>query len=110
MAKNSETLTKTGIQKVVGWYESKEITTVTDLVEGDIVGRTGTGVFGKLDAITYTAVYGIAYDASALGLDGTTKKCLVIIGGEINKAFVKLPTGEEHLTEILLRDKAIYLK
>ena len=110
MARNSETITKTGIQKVVGWFESKEIITVTDLLEGEVVGRKETGEFGKLDAVNYPVVYGIAYDDSELALDGATKKCSVIIGGEINKKFVKLPVGGEDITEILLRDKAIYLR
>lgn len=110
MSRNSETMTKTGIQKIVGWFESTEITTATDLAEGDVIGRTVAGEFGKLDAITYTTVYGVAYEASGLGLDGATKKCTAIIGGELNKAFVKLPTGQEAATEILLRDKAIYLR
>lgn len=110
MPKNSEVLTNEKVQKIVGWFESNEIVTATDLVAGDIVGRTEGGVFGKYDKTTYPIIYGVAYDNSYQSVDGTKQRATVIIGGEINRNFVIFTKGEEELSTIALRDKSIYLR
>lgn len=60
------------------------------ITEGDIIGVSTAGEYGKFDEATYTIPYAIAY-GSATYVD-TAIPCNCILTGEVVESFVKLPT------------------
>lgn len=78
---------------------------VTKVEEGDLVGVSTTGTFGKYDTVTYKTAYGIAYE----GTDANTE-CAVILSGEIAKSFIKFPESKEEELKIELRRISIFIK
>lgn len=77
----------------------------TDVLEGDIIGVSAANTFGKLDDVTYTDVFGIAYDNTK-----ATESCTVILTGEIASSFVNIAEGKELETKNLLRKISLFIK
>lgn len=77
----------------------------TAIEEGDIIGISSVGVYGKYDEVTYTDVYGIAYGPA---LVDTT--CSILLTGEISSAFVKIPTETKDAVILKLRKISIFIK
>lgn len=78
---------------------------VTGVQAGDIIGVSSTNTFGKYDTVTYTEIFGIAYEAAA-----ESTECIVILSGEISSTFIKVPEGKELEVKNLLRKNSIFIR
>lgn len=104
---NSKITTSQGTRILAGGFPSITDFKIvkTAIEEGDIVGVSSDGNYGKYDEVTYTDVYGIAYD-NALA-DST---CSILLTGEISSSFVKIPTEKKEAVILKLRKNSIFIK
>lgn len=77
----------------------------TDVSAGDIIGVSATNTFGKFDDVTYTEVFGIAYEEAS-----ASTSCTVILTGEIASSFVNITESKELETKNLLRKISLFIK
>lgn len=104
---NNKITTSQGVRILVGGFPSiTDFKTVkTAIEEGDVIGISSEGNYGKYDEMTYADVYGIAYE-NALA-DST---CSILLAGEISSSFVKIATEKKEATILKLRKNSIFIK
>lgn len=104
---NNKVTTKEGKRVLVGSFPTTmDFKLVkTEIQEGDIIGVSSAGVYGKYDEATYTDVYGIAYEPALVDT-----KCSILLTGEISSTFAKIPTETKDAVILKLRKISIFIK